>query len=115
MTDDQGYGVSGTFGGVIPTPALDRIANSGLRQPEAAWRCPRQRGAYPMAGFDTEVGLAFGAAKNSMRARGVVAERKQHSLQRLRQSQSAVQAVLCLRLRFAWLSNRKFGQKLSFR
>jgi arylsulfatase len=31
MTDDQGYGVSGTFGGVIPTPALDRIANGGLR------------------------------------------------------------------------------------
>ncbi|MGB8804208.1 MAG: hypothetical protein WCC93_04720, partial [Chthoniobacterales bacterium] len=23
MTDDQGYGVSGTFGGVIPTPAMD--------------------------------------------------------------------------------------------
>ena len=31
MTDDQGYGVSGTFGGVIPTPALDRVANAGLR------------------------------------------------------------------------------------
>jgi arylsulfatase A-like enzyme len=31
MTDDQGYGVSGTFGGVISTPALDRIAKSGLR------------------------------------------------------------------------------------
>ena len=31
MTDDQGYGVAGTFGGVIPTPALDRIANAGLR------------------------------------------------------------------------------------
>jgi len=31
MTDDQGYGVSGTFGGAIPTPALDRIAQSGLR------------------------------------------------------------------------------------
>src|ERR1035438_5342480 len=29
MTDDQGYGVSGTFGGVIPTPALDRIARAG--------------------------------------------------------------------------------------
>src|SRR4051812_29534271 len=28
MTDDQGYGVSGTFGGVIPTPALDRLARS---------------------------------------------------------------------------------------
>jgi arylsulfatase A-like enzyme len=31
ITDDAGYGVAGTFGGVIPTPALDRIANSGLR------------------------------------------------------------------------------------
>jgi arylsulfatase A-like enzyme len=31
MTDDQGYGVNGTFGGVIPTPALDRIAAAGLR------------------------------------------------------------------------------------
>ena len=29
MTDDAGYGVSGTFGGVIPTPALDRIAQHG--------------------------------------------------------------------------------------
>lgn len=31
MTDDAGYGVSSTFGGVIPTPALDRIAQNGLR------------------------------------------------------------------------------------
>ena len=31
MTDDQGYGVSGTFGGVIPTPAMDRLAKAGLR------------------------------------------------------------------------------------
>src|ERR1700741_2195495 len=31
MTDDQGYGVTGTFGGVIPTPAMDRIAQAGLR------------------------------------------------------------------------------------
>jgi arylsulfatase A-like enzyme len=31
MTDDQGYGVCSTFGGVIPTPALDRIAKTGLR------------------------------------------------------------------------------------
>src|SRR5271165_6941370 len=31
MTDDQGYGVPSTFGGVIPTPNLDRIAKSGLR------------------------------------------------------------------------------------
>ncbi len=31
ITDDAGYGVPGTFGGVIPTPALDRIAATGLR------------------------------------------------------------------------------------
>ena len=31
MTDDAGYGVSSTFGGVIPTPNLDRIAKMGLR------------------------------------------------------------------------------------
>ena len=31
MTDDSGFGVTSTFGGVIPTPSLDRIANSGLR------------------------------------------------------------------------------------
>ena len=31
MTDDQGYGVSGTFGGVVPTPAMDMLAKSGLR------------------------------------------------------------------------------------
>src|SRR5258708_1951251 len=31
MTDDAGFGVSSTFGGVIPTPAMDRVAQSGLR------------------------------------------------------------------------------------
>ncbi len=31
MTDDQGYGVTSTFGGVIPTPAMDRLAKAGLR------------------------------------------------------------------------------------
>jgi arylsulfatase len=31
MTDDAGYGVAGTFGGVIPTPAMDRVAQAGLR------------------------------------------------------------------------------------
>ena len=31
MTDDEGFGAPSTFGGVIPTPALDRIAAAGLR------------------------------------------------------------------------------------
>lgn len=31
MTDDQGFGAPSTFGGVVPTPAMDRIAKNGLR------------------------------------------------------------------------------------
>ena len=31
MTDDVGFAAPGTFGGVIPTPAMDRIAKSGMR------------------------------------------------------------------------------------
>ena len=31
LTDDVGFGAPSTFGGVIPTPALDRIAKMGLR------------------------------------------------------------------------------------
>ena len=31
MTDDAGFGVPSTFGGVIPTPTMDRVAQSGLR------------------------------------------------------------------------------------
>lgn len=30
MTDDVGFGAPSTFGGVIPTPTLDRLAKSGL-------------------------------------------------------------------------------------
>jgi hypothetical protein len=31
MTDDTGFGVSSTFGGVVPSPALDKVAANGLR------------------------------------------------------------------------------------
>jgi len=31
ITDDAGFGVPSTFGGVIPTPTMDGIANEGLR------------------------------------------------------------------------------------
>ncbi|NGO54653.1 arylsulfatase [Mesorhizobium camelthorni] len=31
ITDDSGFGVPSTFGGVIPTPTLDQVANEGLR------------------------------------------------------------------------------------
>ncbi|BAR59794.1 arylsulfatase [Bradyrhizobium diazoefficiens] len=31
MTDDQGFGAPSTFGGIIPTPSMDRIAKAGLR------------------------------------------------------------------------------------
>src|SRR5271154_3627368 len=31
LTDDVGFGAPSTFGGVIPTPAMDRVAANGLR------------------------------------------------------------------------------------
>ncbi|MEX6633345.1 arylsulfatase [Hyphococcus lacteus] len=31
MTDDVGFGASSTFGGIVPTPNLDRLAKNGLR------------------------------------------------------------------------------------
>ncbi len=31
LTDDVGFGASSTFGGPIPTPTMDRLANTGLR------------------------------------------------------------------------------------
>jgi len=31
LTDDTGFGASGTFGGPIPTPTLDRVAARGIR------------------------------------------------------------------------------------
>jgi arylsulfatase A-like enzyme len=31
ITDDSGFGVPGTFGGVVPMPTMDRLANDGLR------------------------------------------------------------------------------------
>ena len=31
ITDDAGFGVPSTFGGVIPTPTMDRLASEGLR------------------------------------------------------------------------------------
>lgn len=31
LTDDVGFGASSTFGGLVPTPTLDRLADSGVR------------------------------------------------------------------------------------
>ncbi len=39
MTDDQGYGVAGTFGGVIPTPGMDRVAKYGAALHAIQFHC----------------------------------------------------------------------------
>ena len=45
MTDDQGYGVTSTFGGVIPTPAMDRVAKAGCAtRSSTPPRCAHRRG-----------------------------------------------------------------------
>lgn len=47
LTDDVGFGAPSTFGGVIPTPTLDRIASNGLRYPNfhTTSLCSPTRGA----------------------------------------------------------------------
>ena len=45
MTDDSGFGAPGTFGGVVPTPAMDRIAKNGLRYTNFHSKAERQRPA----------------------------------------------------------------------
>ena len=69
MTDDSGFGAPSTFGGVIPTPALDRIAQSGLRYTNfhSTSLCSPTRAAlitgrnHHVAGFGVvgEVGTGF--------------------------------------------------------
>ncbi len=60
MSDDQGYGVSSTFGGNIPTPALDRIAAAGLRytQFHSTSLCSPTRAALLTGRNQHEVGFA---------------------------------------------------------
>ena len=44
MTDDSGFGAPGTFGGVVPTPAMDRIAKAGCAtRISTPRRCARRR------------------------------------------------------------------------
>ena len=59
MTDDAGYGVPGTFGGVIPTPALDRVAKAGLRytQFHSTALCSPTRAALITGGSHHSVGF----------------------------------------------------------
>ena len=50
MTDDEGFGAPSTFGGVVETPALDRLARNGLRYTQfhsAARRAAATRPSTP--------------------------------------------------------------------
>jgi len=68
MTDDSGFGAPGTFGGVVPTPAMDRIAKSGLRYTNfhSASLCSPSRAAlitgrnHHVAGFGVVGEIATG-------------------------------------------------------
>ena len=68
MTDDCGFGAPSTFGGVIPTPALDRMAKMGLRytQFHSTALCSPTRAAlitgrnHHSAGFGADLGNVHG-------------------------------------------------------
>src|SRR4051794_10847825 len=52
VLDDVGYGQLNCFGGLIETPNIDRVANSGLRYPNmhtTALCSPRARASSPAA------------------------------------------------------------------
>src|SRR3984893_13429391 len=51
MTDDVGFGAPSTFGGVVATPALDRIAKAGLRYTQFH---STALGSPPRAALNTE-------------------------------------------------------------
>ncbi len=83
MTDDDGFGVPSTFGGVIPSPALDRIAKAGLRYTNfhSTSLCSPTRAAlitgrnHHVAGFGVvdEIGTGFpGYDSIILRANGTV-------------------------------------------
>ena len=75
MTDDVGFGAPSTFGGVIPTPALDRIANAG----PALHAVPLHRAVLADArGADHRAQPSLGRASASISEHG-------HRLPRLRQ------------------------------
>jgi arylsulfatase len=68
MTDDVGFGAPSTFGGVIPTPALDRVAKMGLRytQFHTTALCSPTRAAlitgrnHPAVGFGVMAEMSTG-------------------------------------------------------
>ena len=85
MTDDDGFGVPSTFGGVVPSPALDRIANAGLRYTNfhSTSLCSPTRAAlitgrnHHVAGFGVvdEIGTGFpGYDSIILKANGTVGE-----------------------------------------
>ena len=75
MTDDVGFGAPSTFGGVIPTPAMDRVAKAGLRYSNfhSTSLCSPTRAAlitgrnHHVAGFGV-VGKSWGRLPRGIRA-----------------------------------------------
>ena len=75
MTDDSGFGVPSTFGGVIPTPALDRIAE----QRAALHEFQLDRAVLADArGADHRAQPSFGRLRRGRRAGDRLSRLRQH-------------------------------------
>ena len=72
MTDDVGFGAPSTFGGVVATPALDRIAKDGLRytQFHSTSLCSPTRAAL-ITGRNHHVGRLWGRGRSGDGVPGV--------------------------------------------
>jgi arylsulfatase len=60
MTDDVGFGAPGTFGGVIPTSTMDRIAREGLRCTN--FHSTSLRSRFSAARFEVQIALRLTSA-----------------------------------------------------
>ena len=81
LIDDEGYGAPSTFGGVIPTPALDAVAAEGLRYTEFPHDIALLADAR---GVDHRAQPPFGPIRRDLRAIHRLPGLQQHHQQRQR-------------------------------
>ncbi len=90
ITDDAGFGVPSTFGGVIPTPVMDAVANEGLRYNANLFNCAVLADA---GGTHHRAQPSLRRLRRGLGAVDGLPRLQQHSLARTRQRSGASCAI----------------------